>query len=50
MSMKRLFYTTRMSYFNFSQMNICTHNVEDMSFLFAGIKVEEIQLINLELK
>jgi hypothetical protein len=48
-SMKRLFYNTKMSYFDFTQMNISTHNVEDMSFMFAGIKANNIQIYNLDM-
>ena len=45
-SMKKLFFNTRISEFNFTQMNINTNNVKDISYIFSNIKSENISIYN----
>ena len=47
-SMKKLFYNTKIKDFNFTEINISTNNVEDMSYMFSAIKSERINIYNLD--
>ena len=45
-SMKKMFYNTGISEFDFNKINISTNNVEDISYMFGGIKSEKISISN----
>ena len=47
--MKKLFYNSKINEFDLDldELNITTNNVEDMSYMFARIKSEKLNLVNL---
>ena len=48
-SMKKLFYNSKINEFDLDldELNITTNNVEDMPYMFARIKSEKLNLVNL---
>ena len=46
-SLNKLFYNTKINDFNFTEININTNNVEDMSYMFGSIKSERINILYL---
>ena len=45
--MKKLFYNSKINELDLDELNITTNNVEDMSYMFARIKSEKLNLVNL---
>ena len=47
-SIKKIFYNTGMSEFDFSKINIISPSIEDMSYMFGGLKAANIAISNLK--
>ena len=47
-SIKKIFYNTGLSQFDFSKINIISTSIEDMSYMFGGLKSENLVISNLK--